>query len=355
MRQRTLTFLFLLTTTVAGAESPEGAAQEKTAFPLKGRTAALLTALFHHDTTSRSGLSASFRENLAPDLTFVSAAPVQIGRNTERRKVLEFARSLVFEGGYYPAEIYHLLGIDNPAAARVGRLARQLDRASGTAPAPWEVAARVGRSGIAGSSDHWAMAPSDQLDGAISTPGTLAYLPALAVAYSAYPQDGLAAAEQLAILKDDDLRAGIAARISASLLMRILVSEKPDKDAWLRGAAADGNDPDAERDTRSVRVKDWRYLRGEECAMGRLERVVFLWYKGDSYRAIMSEGRELLRSREGLSFLSALAAATYGMESLPNNVITEGSEDGALRELIDDLQDLATSEAVLRVAKPEGL
>ncbi|MDR0362867.1 MAG: hypothetical protein LBJ46_09335 [Planctomycetota bacterium] len=332
------------------AESAEAGAHF---LPLKGRTAALLTALFHHDASGRQRTPPSFRDSVAPDLKIDSKSPAQISRTAERQKVVEFAHSLIFEGGYYPAEIYQLLGIDNPATARVGRVARQLDKAANTAPAPWEIAGRVGRSGMAGASDHWAMAPSDYDDDTISTPGTLAYLPTLAVAYAAYPWDGLEAAEQLAILKDDDLRAGAAARTAMGLLLRILVSESPDKNEWLRGAAGDSGDLDTERDIRSVRVKDWRYFRGEECAMGRLERAIFIWYKGDTYREIMAEGRENLRSREALSYLAALAGATYGMESLPSHVITEGGGDSILRELIDDLQDLAASEVVLRVAPLE--
>lgn len=319
------------------------------AFPLKGRSTALLTALFHFDSpalpqTAREGDSAN------SGLSIGTVAPLAAVSAAERAKVVEFSRSLIYEGGFFPKEIYQLLGIESHATSRVARLTRQLDMNTGKGPAPWEVAGRIGRSGIAGSSDHWAMAPGEQGEDGLSSPGTLAYLPALAIAYAAYPRDGLEAASQLAVLKDDDMRAAPAARAATSLLMQILVAERPDKDLWLCQAAADGGDADTERDVRSVRIKDWRYLRGEECAMGRLERAVYLWYKGDSYSAIMAEGAKMLRSREGMAFLAALSAATYGMESLPDNVLARGASDATLRDLVGDLYDLGTSEAVLRVS-----
>lgn len=84
--------------------------------------------------------------------------------------------------------------------------------------------------------------------------------------------------------------------------------------------------------------------------MGRLERAVYLWYRGNTYERIMGKGCDLLRSRESLAFLSALAGATYGQEGLPSRVIADASSDRQLLELVNDLFDLATSEAVLRVA-----
>lgn len=282
-----------------------------------------------------------------------SLSPQQVERLAERGKVMKFAKTLVYEGGYFPREIYHLLGYEDAATAKVARVARQLDSAAGTAPAPWEVAGRIGRSGISGSSDHWAMAPGRDGATGLSTPGTLAYLPTLAVVYAGYPQDGQEAAAQLAVLKDDDIRAAPVARSALSLLTQILTSQSHDKNEWIRTAAADSRDIETENDVRALRVKDWRYLRGEECAMGRLERAVFIWYKNDGYDEIMAKGRELLRSRESLAYLAGLAAATYGMESLPKRVITSGASDRQLFEMINDLHDLATSEAVLRVAPEE--
>lgn len=326
--------------------SVSGDFYEQQTFPMKGRSSALLTALFHYDAPAT-------RNTRNDGQRFHSASPGALTMSGERAKVTEFAQSLIYEGGFFPSEIYQLLGLDNKVTSRVARITRQLDRASGKAPAPWEVAGRIGRSGMAGSSDNWAMAPGESDEDSLPSPGTLAYLPALAVTYASYPEDGLEAASQLAVLKDDDMRAASTARAGIGLLMTILVSERPDKDSWLRKAAAGSGDPDTDRDIRSVRMKDWRYLRGEECAMGRLERAIHIWYKGDGYQEIMAEGTRNLRSREGLAYLASLAAATYGMESLPNNVIAKGAGDVTLRELINDLYDLGTSEAVLRVAPPE--
>lgn len=327
-------------------------AEESTGTPTRGRSAALLTALFYYD-LAPSGKQAAVPGSTIDPAIFTSVSPGQALGLRERSKVVEFARSLVYEGGYYPKELYPLLGYENTNTARVARLTRQLDQARDVRPSPWEVAGRVGRSGISGSSDHWAMAPGGAEDEEISSPGTLAYLPALAVVYAAYPSDGLEAAAQLAILKDDDMRADSVARAAFSLLRQILLSQQHDKDIWLRNAAADSRNADTEHDLKSVRVRDWRYLRGEECAMGRLERAVYIWYKGHSYEQMMSEGRELLRSRESLAFLSALAAVTYGQEGLPVRMISVGTSDAQLMELINDLHDLATSEAVLKVAPEE--
>lgn len=332
-------------------------------YPPRGRVVALMTALFHHDagmynTAERQGES---RERIA----FVSASPEKAMSLRERAKVADFAKSLVYEGGYYPKEIYALLGYKNVTTARTARLFRQLDEKMGdtaggsgtlqpgSQPSPWEVAGRVGRSGMSGVSDNWAMAPAAVGEPALSTPGTLAYLPALAVVYSAYLNDGLEASAQLAILKDDDMRAAPVARAGVGLLLRVLTAETHDKDAWLRAAAKDSRDADTEQDLRAIRVKDWRYLRGEECAMGRLERATFLWYKGNDYDSIMAKGSEMLRSRESLAYLASLAAATYGQESLPAQVVNTGASDRQLLELINDLYDLATSEAVLQVAPQE--
>jgi hypothetical protein len=269
----------------------------------------------------------------------------------ERAKMVDFANSLVYEGGYFPAEIYRMLGYNDVAAARVARLARQLDSAAGNnAPAPWEAAGRVGRSGLGGVSDNWSMAPEGS---GLSSPGTLAYLPILAISYAAYPVDGREAASQLAILKDDDLRAAPVARAAFSLLHAALTAGRHDKNAWVMAASTDSGDADTGLDVRAARVKDWRYLRGEECAMGRLERTVYLWYRGGDYGEIMSSGREKLQSRESLAYLASLAAVTYGMESLPRRIIAAGSGDRQLLDLINDLYDLAVSEAVLRVA-PEA-
>jgi hypothetical protein len=87
--------------------------------------------------------------------------------------------------------------------------------------------------------------------------------------------------------------------------------------------------------------------------MGRLERVIQIWYQGTNYRDTMENGGKNLRSREGLSYLAALAAATYGMESLPDRVAAAASADSGLMEMVNDLYDLATSEAVLRVLPSE--
>ncbi|MCC8116563.1 MAG: hypothetical protein LIP18_05330 [Planctomycetes bacterium] len=314
--------------------------------PTRGRVTALLTALFHHD--NGVSLAAS-----ATDGVFQSIAPRSVRSKRERDKIIEFANALIYDGGFYPAEIYALLGIRDAATARIARTVRQLDHRLYDRPTPWEAAGRVGRSGMSGAADHWAMAPGEDEAAGVSSPGTLAYLPALAVVYALYPEDGIEAARQLAILKDDDMRAGTAARSAFSLLRRLLVGGRIDKDAWLRAAAADSLDADTEHDLRSVRVKDWHYLRGEECAMGRLERAVHLWYKGTSYQRIMEQGRTLLRSRESLAYLAAISAATYGQERLPNRGIADGAADRQVLELVNDLYDLATSEAVLSVAPEE--
>lgn len=343
-------FAAALSAVVAGVFTV-GAADAGTpdSMPSRGRAAALLTALFYFDVSADSGDAA--REGGGG--RFGSVTPSQASGFRERGKIIDFARSLVFEGGFFPKEIYQLLGYENVNTARIARLTRQLDAAQGSRPSPWEVTGRVGRSGMSGSSDHWAMASGGEGEGSVTSPGTLAYLPALAIVYAAYAADGQEAAAQLAILKDDDMRAEPAARAGFSLLARILVSKAHDKDAWLRAAARDSRDADAEQDIKSVRVRDWRYLRGEECAMGRLERAIFLWYKGSSYSDIMESGRSLLRSRESMAYLSALAAVTYGQESLPSRMIASGSSDKQLLDLINDLYDLANSEAVLRVEPEE--
>ncbi len=324
-----------------------GFAGESGDMPTRGRVTALLTALFHHD----SGVSLPAA---ATDGVFQSLSPKGIRGNRERDKIVKFAGALIYDGGFYPKEIYALLGIRDAGAARIARTVRQLDnRRIYERPSSWEAAGRIVRSGIEGSSDNWAMAPGEDEAAGVSSPGTLAYLPALAVVYALYPEDGIEAARQLAILKDDDMRAGTVARSAFSLLRRILVGGRIDKDGWLRAAAADSLDADTEHDLRSVRVKDWHYLRGEECAMGRLERAVHLWYKGTSYQQIMDQGRSLLRSRESLAYLAAITAATYGQESLPNRVIADGAADREVLDLVNDLYDLATSEAVLSVAPDE--
>lgn len=341
--------LFLAAWGLACVIAVPAAAEEDSAgaLPSRGRVAALMTALFYHNPPAAL---TDTRLGHFDGTTFASVTPGQALDSRERGKVVEFAKSLVYEGGYYPKEIYALLGYKDATTARVARKVRQLDRATISQPSPWEVVGRVGRSGMNGSSDHWAMAPGAGETEGVSSPGTLAYLPSLAVVYADYPNDGLEAAAQLAILKDDDVRAASVARAGFSLLRRVLVSERHDKDAWLRAASADSRDTDTEHDLRSVRVKDWRYLRGEECAMGRLERAVHLWYRGDNYSRIMDAGRDMLRSRESLAFLSALTAVTYGQEGMPADVIVKGSSDRQLLEMINDLYDLATSEAVLRVA-----
>ncbi len=324
------------------------------AAPSRSRAAALLTALFYHDSPI-GAVARTFAndERRLDGASIGSVSPRQALNSAERAKVVEFASSLIYEGGFFPKEIYQLLGIESATTARIARLTRQLDRAENKKPSPWEVAGRVGRSGMSGSSDNWAMAPGEEGEYGLSTPGTLAYLPALAIVYAAYPADGREAAAQLAILKDDDMRAAPVARAGFSLLARILVADRHDKDAWLRAAAADSQDTDTEHDLRALRVKDWRYLRGEECAMGRLERAAYLWYQGDTYEEIMRSGREQLRSRESLAYLASLAAATYGMESLPKQVIASGVADRQLLDLVNDLHDLATSEAILKVAPEE--
>lgn len=344
----------LLAATLSGG-APAAEDESGGALPSRGRAAALLTALFYYDVGK--GMPAEepggVARGVAAGAHIASAPPRQAANSVERAKVVDFARSLVYEGGYYPKEIYQMMGCGDAATARVARLTRQLDRAESKRPSPWEVAGRVGRSGMNGSSDNWAMAPGEPGEAGASSPGTLAYLPTLAVAYAADPRSGREAAAQLAILKDDDLRAAPAARAAFSLLARILVSRRHDKDAWLRDASADSRDPDTEQDLRAVRVKDWRYLRGEECAMGRLERAIYLWYKGDGYEEIMAEGKERLRSSESLAYLAALSAVTYGMESLPRRVIANGASDRQLLDMINDLHDLATSEAVLPVSPEE--
>lgn len=319
----------------------------------RGRVSALLTALFYYNTTPDSVPAMLPRGNGARPPAFGSLSPSRTVNIEEREKITAFARSLIYQGGFFPTEIYQLLGIENPTAARIARISRQIDDAAKYKPAPWEVAGRVGRSGMRGASDHWAMAPGGDA-GRISTPGTLAYLPALAIVYAGYPQDGIEAAAQLAILKDDDMRAAPAARVAESLLTRILVGDKHDKDAWLRAAAADSGDAETEYDIRAVRAKEWQYLRDEECAMGRLEKPLFLWYKGTTYDQIMQQGRQLLRSKESLAYLAALSAATYGIESLPRAVLSAGSRDAQLIDLTNSLHDLAVSDAVLRVEPEEA-
>lgn len=347
-----LHLMVALAVAVASLSASAAEREADGAEPARGRVAALLTALFYHEPPAQSGPKGAVGK--MDGAQFGTVSPAKALGFRERAKVIEFAHLLVYEGGYYPKEIYTLLGYENVAAARVAKRVRQLDAAAGSRPQPWEVAGRVGRSGMRGSSDNWAMAPGEAGDG-ISTPGTLAYLPSLAVVYAAYPDDGLEAAMQLAVLKDDDLRSASTARAAFSLLRRVLLSKKHDKDAWLREAAADSGDMDTEHDLRAVRVKDWKYLRGEECAMGRLERAVYLWYKGDGFEATMANGRELLRSRESLAFLAALAGVTYGQESLPMRVVASGASDRQLLDMVNDLHDLATSEAVLRVAPEEDI
>lgn len=343
----------MLAATPARSVAAESYAAGKAALS-RGRTGALITALFYHDPAPGDDSGDLARNHPLNGTSFASANPRQAMNSVERGKVVEFAKSLIYEGGFFPGEIYQLLGYKDVKTARVGRLVGQLDSAGGRKPAPWEAAGRVGRSGMTGVSDHWAMAPGEEGESGLSSPGTLAYLPMLAVVYANYPEDGCEAASQLAILKDDDIRAASAARAALSLLVRILTSDKLDKDAWLRAAASDSRDSETEHDIRMTRVKEWKYLRGEECAMGRLERAVHLWYKGRNYEEIMAEGRRLLRSRESLAFLAGLAGVTYGPESLPNRVIVRGSNDHQLLDLISDLYDLATSEAVLRVgSEPE--
>lgn len=219
---------------------------------------------------------------------------------------------------------------------------------------PWEIAGRVGRSGAVDTSDVWTMAgPLGEGAAAGSGSGVLSLLPVLSVAYACYPEDGLNAAARLSLLRDDDLRAEAVGRAAFSLIRRVLMAGGFDKDGWLREAAGDAGDLDSERELRSVRVKDWRYLRGEECAMGRMERVVYLWYRGDCYERIMREGVKFLRSRESLDYLAALTAATYGRDGMPPDVVQAGAGDRKVMELVNDLHDLATSEAVLRVAPEE--
>ncbi|MDR3212216.1 MAG: hypothetical protein LBU79_09915, partial [Planctomycetota bacterium] len=197
----------LLATLAAAADYPS--------LPLRGRSSALLAALFHHDALGESNRRTALPADAGGGQFFTSASPVKVATAAERAKVVDFANSLVYEGGFFPSEIYDLLGIDNATTSRVARLTRQLDRAEKRSPAPWEVAGRISRSGLAGSSDNWSMSPGELGEEGLSSPGTLAYLPVLALAYAAYPEDGLEAAEQLAILKDDDLRAAAAARGAA--------------------------------------------------------------------------------------------------------------------------------------------
>ncbi len=317
--------------------------------PPRGRVTAMLTALFHHDPTLRPDSADPF--SLAK--RFPSLSPTALRGRGERAKVVEFAQSLIYEGGYYPQEIYTLLGYTNLNAARVARQISLLDRQSNRQPSPWEVAGRVGRSGMGAVSDHWAMAAGADEAEAIPTPGTLAYLPSLAIVYALYPDDGLEAAHQLATLKDDDIRATPAAKAAYRLLAEALAAGHIDKDAWLREAAAASGDENARQDLRAVRVKDWRYLRGEECAMGRVERAVYLWYKGKGYIDTLEDGEKLLRSRESVAYLSALAAATYGPEGMPPELLANSAADRELFDLINDLYNLAGCEAVLRVLPEE--
>lgn len=343
-------YLFLAVWGVACVFAAPAVAEEATgyAMPSRGRVAAMLTALFHHHRGAH--LPGTDSHPLSTSI-FASASPEEALERRERGRITAFADSLVYEGGYFPKEIYALMGYDNMTTARVARKVRQLDMALGQRTSPWEVAGRVGRSGSAGSGtgDLWSM----QGSGSVRTPGTLALLPVLAVAYAAYPGDGLNAAAQVSVLQDDDMRAEPVGRAAFSLLRQVLVSKRHDKDAWLRRAAADSGDSDSEHEIRAVRVKDWRYLRGEECVMGRMERVVHLWYHGETYSRTMEEGMKFLQSRESLDFLAALAGVTYGREGLPTEVVSSGASDRKLLELVNDLYDLATSEAVLRVTAEE--
>ncbi len=317
--------------------------------PQRGRVTAMLTALFHHHPTLRPDAADPF--SLAK--RFPSLPPHELRGRGERAKVVEFAQSLIYEGGYYPQEIYTLLGYTNMNTARVARQISLLDRKSTRSPSPWEIAGRVGRSGLGASPDNWAMAAGSDGAEAIPTPGTLAYLPSLAIVYALYPDDGLEAANQLAILKDDDIRAAAAAKAAYRLLAEALAANCIDKDAWLREAAAAAGDENARQDLRAVRVKDWRYLRGEECAMGRVERTFFVWYKGKGYAGTLEEGEKLLRSAESRAYLAALTAATYGPEGMPPEVLTSSASDRELYDLINDLYNLAGCEAVLRVLPEE--
>ncbi|MCD7895998.1 MAG: hypothetical protein LUG50_04905, partial [Planctomycetaceae bacterium] len=82
--------------------------------PTRGRVTALLTALFHHD--NGVSLAAS-----ATDGVFQSIAPRSVRSKRERDKIIEFANALIYDGGFYPAEIYALLGIRDAATARIAR------------------------------------------------------------------------------------------------------------------------------------------------------------------------------------------------------------------------------------------
>lgn len=346
-------FLFLAAWGMAWLVALPAAAEEDAgyAMPSRAKITALLTALFYHQ--HDSALTGSHAVPATASV-FASLSPDRASEKRERNGIVAFADSLVYEGGYYPQAICSLMGYDNRTTAKISRNVRQLDNAMRRSSSAWEVAGRVGRAADVRVSGEPLAMRGEGVGDALATPGTLAWLPVLAVAYAEYPGDGAEAAAQLSVLMDDDLRAGPVARAAFSLLRQALIAKRRDKDAWLCSAAVDSGELTSEQDLKAVRVKDWRYLRGEECAMGRMERAVYLWYKGDSYTRIMEEGGKFLQARESLDFLAALAGVTYGREGLPTGVISAAASDAKLLELVHDLHDLATSEAVLGVGAEDG-
>ncbi len=102
---------------LAGEGSPAAAdADAQNGLLSRGRTAALMTALFYHNPPAALSPS-SF--GTFDGTTFSSTAPGQALESRDRGKIVDFAQSLVYEGGYYPQEIYALLGYKDAHSAEI--------------------------------------------------------------------------------------------------------------------------------------------------------------------------------------------------------------------------------------------
>ena len=300
--------------------------------PDRRRAVAMMAALFHHDAAKPGGPSAP--------------APILKARDNDRAQREKFARLLAYEGGYHSVEVGKLFGTPDDGVRRVDRLVSQLDKADPRSGSPWDTTGRVSLS-AKGPTAAVPAAPK-----AKETPGTLSYLPFLALAYAAFPEDGERAAARLAALKDDEFRAEPAARVAFRLLAEA-VAGATDKDVVLRTAARAAGDEEVEKAVLAARMKDWKYLRSEESSLGRLERAVFVWYRSQDGADAMGEAARRLEAEETREFAAALSAAFYGLNSVPPEVLDRAAGDKGLSELSAELFQLGTGAIVRRVQPPD--
>lgn len=259
------------------------------------------------------------------------------------------AYGVVFAGGYEKARAERLFGTVDPVARQGQRLLARFD-------AEME-AQKQSRDALRLAPGIAAMVPPAAVDHPENTDprdGLYAHVVTLSALYARQPEDGLAAAGHLAFLTSDDAKSEACARAAFALLAHVLTAPSINRDESVRAAAEAAADDDVARALLAARVKPARMLRDEATQLGRLERVVHLWYATaprpaaaapehgpglagfgpsaapeasvddngiqDRARAaglLLREGLGLVQHWDARFFLFALAGASYGIDALP--------------------------------------